>query len=66
MRGAANYLRALPEQRGYIDHAAHLLDKNRSDIMRESARDSALTVLVDQVFFHLHMNKFAQFTAMLG
>ena len=34
MRAAAINLRALPEQRDLIDHAAHLLGKNRSDFMR--------------------------------
>ena len=33
MRDAAINLRALPEQRDLIDHAAALLGKNRSDFM---------------------------------
>lgn len=65
MRGAAINLRALPEQRDLIDHAAHLLGKNRSDFMLESACDKARTVLLDQVFFRLDTNKFEQFTALL-
>ena len=65
MRGAAINLRALPEQRDLIDHAAHLLGKNRSDFMLESACDKARTVLLDQVFFRLDTEKFEQFTAML-
>ena len=35
MRDAAINLRALPEQRDLIDHAASLLGKNRSDLMLE-------------------------------
>lgn len=65
MRGAAINLRALAEQRDLIDHAAHLLGKNRSDFMLESACDKARMVLLDQVFFRLDTDKFEQFTAML-
>ena len=65
MRGAAIDIRALLEQRDLIDHAAHVLGKNRSDFMLESACDKARTVLLDQVFFRLDADKFEQFTAML-
>ncbi len=65
MRAAAINLRALPEQRDLIDHAANLLGKNRSDFMLESACDRARTVLLDQVFFSLNADKFEQFTAAL-
>ena len=65
MRGAAINLRALPEQRDLIDHAAHLLGKNRSDFMLESACEKAQTVLLDRVFFRLGTDKFVQFTEML-
>ncbi|MDP1605433.1 MAG: DUF1778 domain-containing protein [Rhodocyclaceae bacterium] len=65
MRDAAINLRALPEQRDLIDHAASLLGKNRSDFMLEAACDRAQTVLLDQVFFSLDADKFRQFTAML-
>ncbi len=65
MRAAAINLRALPEQRDLIDHAAQLLGKNRSDFMLEAACDRAQAVLLDQVFFGLDADKFAQFTALL-
>lgn len=65
MRGAAINLRALPEERDLIDHAASVLGKNRSDFMLESACDRARAVLMDQVFFRLDADKFQQFTAML-
>ena len=65
MRDAAINLRALPEQRDLIDHAAGLLGKNRSDFMLEAACDRAQAVILDQVFFSLDAEKFKQFTAML-
>jgi uncharacterized protein (DUF1778 family) len=65
MRAAAINLRALPEQRDLIDHAAHLLGKNRSDFMLEAACERAQAVLLDQVFFGLDAEKFQQFMAML-
>jgi len=65
MRAAAINLRALPEQRELIDHAANLLGKNRSDFMLEAACERAQSVLLNQVFFGLDADKFQQFTAML-
>ena len=65
MRDAAINLRALPQQRDLIDHAAQLLGKNRSDFMLEAACDRAQSVLLDQVFFSLDYDKFKAFTAML-
>lgn len=65
MRSAAINLRALPQQRDLIDHAAQLLGKNRSDFMLEAACDKAQAVLLDQVFFSLDESKFREFTAML-
>src|SRR5574344_378628 len=58
MRDAAINLRALPEQRDLIDHAASLLGKNRSDFMLEAACDRAQSVVLDQVFFSLDADKF--------
>lgn len=65
MRAAAINLRALPEQRDLIDHAANLLGKNRSDFMLEAACERAQSVLLDQVFFSLDAEKFQQFTELL-
>jgi uncharacterized protein (DUF1778 family) len=65
MRDAIINLRALPEQRDLIDHAATLLGKNRSDFMLEVACERAQAVVLDQVFFGLDTDKFKQFTAML-
>ena len=66
MRDAAINLRAMPEQRDLIDHAASVLGKNRSDFMLEAACDKAQSVLLDQVFFSLDDAKFREFTAMLN
>ena len=65
MRAAAINLRALPEQRDLIDHAASLLGKNRSDFMLEAACDRAQSVLLDQVHFSLSTEKFQEFTELL-
>ncbi len=65
MRDAAINLRALPEQRDLIDHAASLLGKNRSDFMLEAACDRAQAVVLDQVFFSLDADKFRQFNDLL-
>ncbi len=65
MRDAAINLRALPEQRELIDHAASLLGKNRSDFMLEAACERAKLVVLDQVFFTLDAEKFEQFAALL-
>lgn len=65
MRDAAINLRAFPEQRALIDHAATLLGKNRSDFMLEAACDKARLVVLDQVFFSLDAEKFRQFNKML-
>jgi uncharacterized protein (DUF1778 family) len=58
MRDAAINLRARPEQRDLIDHAAQLLGKNRSDFMREAACDKARSVLLDHVFLAWTMPSF--------
>ena len=65
MRAAAINLRALPEQRDLIDHAASLLGKNRSDFMLEAACERAQAVLLDQIHFALDADKFQQFLDLL-
>lgn len=65
MRDAAINLRAFPEQRDLIDHAAKLLGKNRSDFMLEAACSAAQAVVLDQIFFSLDAEKFRQFNAIL-
>lgn len=65
MRDAAINLRALPEQRDLIDHAATLLGKNRSDFMLEAACERAQSVVLDQVHFTLDADKFQKFIDLL-
>ncbi|MGC8703406.1 MAG: DUF1778 domain-containing protein [Thiomonas sp.] len=65
MRAAAINIRALPEQRDLIDHAASLLGKNRSDFMLEAACERAQSVVLDQVHFSLDAEKFQQFVELL-
>ena len=65
MREAAINLRALPQQRDLIDHAAALLGKNRSYFMLEVACERAQAVLLDQVFFRLDTERFQQFAGLL-
>lgn len=65
MRDATINLRARPEQRDLIDHAANLLGKNRLDFMLEAACQRAQAVVLDQVFFNLDADKFIQFNELL-
>lgn len=65
MRDAAINLRALPEQRDLIDHAASLLGKNRSDFMLEAACDRAQAIVLDQIHFTLDADKFQLFLELL-
>ena len=65
MRDAAIHLRARPEQRDLIDQAAAKLGKNRSDFMLEAACERARAVLLDQVFFQLDAQRFADFVQLL-
>lgn len=65
MRAAAINLRALPEQRDLIDHAANLLGKSRSDFMLEASCERAQSVVMDQVHFSLNADKFQQFIELL-
>lgn len=65
MRAAAINLRALPEQRDLIDHAASVLGKNRSDFMLDAACERAQAVLLDQVYFALDEDKFQRFVDVL-
>ena len=65
MRTAAINLRAMPEQRDLIDHAAALLGKNRSDFMLEVGCEQARSIVLDQTFFALDSEKYKQFTELL-
>ena len=65
MHAVAIKLRALPEQRDLIDHAASLLGKNRTDFMLEAACERAQSVLLDQMHFALDAGNFQKFVDLL-
>jgi len=65
MRHVTINLKASPEQRDLIDHAAKLLGINRSDFMLEAACDRAQAVVLDQVFFNVDANRFKRFIELL-
>ncbi len=65
MRDAAINLRALPEQRDPIDHAASPLGMSRSDFMLEAACERAQAVALDQIHFALDADTFQQFRDLL-
>jgi uncharacterized protein (DUF1778 family) len=48
-----------------IDTAAHVLSKTRSDFILESARQHAVDVLLDQRYFVLDDDQFADFVRQL-
>jgi uncharacterized protein (DUF1778 family) len=48
-----------------IDSAANVLSKTRSDFILESARQHAVDVLLDQRFFVLEEDQFAEFVKQL-
>ena len=65
MRHVIVNLRASPEQRDLIDHAAKLLGIDRSAFMLDAACDRAQTVVLDQAFFNLDANRYKQFSKLL-
>lgn len=58
-------IRAKANQRNLIDQAAQRLGRSRSDFMLEAACREAEGVLLDQTYFALDSETFAQFQAML-
>jgi uncharacterized protein (DUF1778 family) len=58
-------IRAKARQRDLIDQAAERLGRSRSDFMLDAACTRAEDVLLDQTFFSLDKDAFAQFQAML-
>ena len=51
--------------RDFIDHAAHVSGKDRSDFMLEAAREKAEEVLLDQTSFMLDDTQWDAFNTML-
>lgn len=58
-------IRAKVRQRDLIDQAAQRLGRSRSDFMLEAACSRAEDVLLEQTFFALEPDAFAEFQAML-
>ncbi|WP_374664339.1 DUF1778 domain-containing protein [Ramlibacter sp.] len=58
-------IRAKARQRDLIDLAADRLGRSRSDFMLEAACKAAEDVLLDQTYFGLSENGFAELQAML-
>lgn len=65
MKPVSINIRAKARQRDLIDQAAERLGRSRSDFMLEAACTRAEDVLLDQTFFALNPDAFAQFQAML-
>ncbi|MBI3344265.1 MAG: DUF1778 domain-containing protein [Gammaproteobacteria bacterium] len=58
-------IRAKAQQRDLIDQAAERLNRSRSDFMLEASCREAEDVLLDQTYFALDADVFAQFQEML-
>jgi uncharacterized protein (DUF1778 family) len=57
--------RIKPEQRGLIDRAAALSDKNRTDFVLDAARRAAEDALLDRTVFVVNPKAYAEFLARL-
>ena len=64
-RDAVINVRLARQTRELIDNAALAAGKSRSDFIIESARKSAIDVLLDQRFLELDSTQFKEFTAAL-
>ena len=64
-RDAVINVRLARQTRDLIDDAAQAAGKSRSEFIIESARQSAMDVLLDQSFFALDPKRFNEFTATL-
>lgn len=65
IRDQAITVRASRGQRDLIDRAARALNKSRSEFILETVSREAENILLDQVYFHLDAESFAQFSALL-
>jgi uncharacterized protein (DUF1778 family) len=64
-RDAVINVRLAEQTRDLIDSAADAVGKSRSEFIIESARKSAMNVLLDQTFFALDSERFEAFAAAL-
>jgi uncharacterized protein (DUF1778 family) len=58
-------IRASRRQRDLIDRAAQAVGKNRSEFILETMSRESERILLDQVYFRLNDEAFAEFTALL-
>jgi uncharacterized protein (DUF1778 family) len=58
-------IRIKPDVRGLIDRAAELVGKNRTDFVRDAARQAAEEALLDRTVFALNPKAYAEFLARL-
>jgi len=64
-RDAVINVRLARQTKDLIDNAASAAGKSRSEFIIDSARKSAMDVLLDQRFFELDSTQFKEFTAAL-
>ncbi len=62
----ATSLKMLPSQRDFLDFAATLKGKNRTEFILESALQSAENAVLDQRVFHLNEDQFDAFNTALN
>ncbi len=58
-------VRIKPEDRNLIDRAAQLVGKSRTDFLLEAGRRAAEDALLDQTFFKVSPEAYAEFVARL-
>lgn len=58
-------IRASKRQRDLIDQAARITNKTRSEFIRDAATREAENVLLDQAYFRISEEAFAELTAFL-
>ncbi len=59
-------LKIRPSQKDFLDHAATITGKNRSEFILESALQSAEDAVMDQSVFHFNADQFAAFEQALN
>lgn len=59
-------IRSYPDERNFIDHAAKICGKTRSDFMLEAARNQAEQTLLDRRLFNIDTDTFQAFETALS
>ena len=65
MRNTIIKLRLETRRRDLLDHAAHLLGKDRSDFILEAACEKAQAIMLDQILFDLDKASYREFVNVL-